>query len=267
MMIVKTLIIILLSTSLYAQKPELLLLNNYTKDKNISSWYMSEKLDGVRAYWDGEKLLSRSGRVFMTPSFFTKDFPKIKLDGELWIERGVFEKVVSVVNKQEPHDGWREITYNIFEVPEAEGNLTQRLSLLQETKFIKIIKQIQIKNQEDLNDFLQTIEAKGGEGVVVRDGSLEYYTGRTNSALKVKSYIDAECEVMSHIKGEGKYKNMLGSFVCKMQNNKLIKIGSGLNDNQRKTFFPKIGAIITFKYYGLTSLGNPRFPVYMRTKN
>ena len=251
--------------SLEAKKPELLLLNNYQNDINVTSWYMSEKLDGVRAIWDGEKLISRSGKVFSAPRFFTKDFPKHELDGELWTLRDDFSNVVSIVNKKEEHDGWNKLTYNIFEVPQARGNLLERLSTVKESKYIKIIKQIKVKNKEDLNQFLKTIEKKNGEGVVVRDGNLDYYVGRNNNALKVKSYIDEECKVVGYNKGQGKYEGMIGSLSCKMGNQEIIKIGSGLNDYQRQNP-PKIGAIITFKYYGLTSKGNPRFPIFLRVR-
>ena len=234
---------------------------------------MSEKLDGVRAFWDGEKLVSRSGNIFPAPKFFIKDFPKTELDGELWSKRGDFSNVSSIVNTKKGsvmpdsnrESRWQELTYNIFEVPNAVGTLTERLSKVKESKYIKIIKQIKVKNRQHLNEFLRSVEKKGGEGIVVRDGSLNYYTGRNNNALKVKSYIDEECEVISHNKGNGKYKNMLGSLECKMSNNKTIKIGTGFKDEQRKNP-PKIGTIITFKYYGLTSKGNPRFPVFLRVR-
>jgi len=251
--------------SLEAKKPELLLLNNYHDDINVTSWYMSEKLDGVRAFWDGEKLISRSGKVFAAPIFFTKDFPKHELDGELWTSRDNFSNIVSIVNKKEEHDGWNKLTYNIFEVPQARGNLLERLAKVKETKYIKIIKQIKVKNKEHLDDFLKTIEKKDGEGVVVRDGDLDYYTGRDNNALKVKSYIDTECEVVGYNLGQGKYEDLLGSLACRMKNMQVIKIGSGFNEYERKNP-PKIGAIITFKYYGLTSKGNPRFPIFLRIR-
>ncbi|WP_294961236.1 DNA ligase [Sulfurimonas sp.] len=261
----KPLLLILFFTSLFAQKPELFLLNKYTKDINVTSWYMSEKLDGVRAYWDGEKLISRGGKVFAVPSFFTKEFPKHKLDGELWSKRGDFSNISSIVNKKKPNSGWRSITYNIFEVPDAKGNLLQRLSHIKTSKYIKVIKQIKVKNKKYLYEFLKSVEKKGAEGVVVRDGSLSYYTGRDNNSLKVKSFIDAECEIVAYNKGNGKYKNAVGSLSCRMKDKKVIKIGSGLNNKQR-TNPPKIGAIITFKYYGLTSKGNPRFPVFLHER-
>ncbi|MCD6172452.1 MAG: DNA ligase, partial [Sulfurimonas sp.] len=92
-----------------------------------------------------------------------------------------------------------------------------------------------------------------------------YYTGRDNNALKVKSYIDEECEVVGYNDGNGKYEGVMGSLSCRLKNLKVIKIGSGFTDNQREVP-PKIGAIITFKYYGLTTKGNPRFPIFLRIR-
>ena len=255
----------ILFSSLYAGKPELLLLNKYTDDMNVTGWYMSEKLDGVRAYWDGKKFISRSGKIFFAPAFFTKDFPKHELDGELWNKRGNFENIVSIVNQKEPHNGWKNITYNIFEVPNMDGNFTQRIKSLKASKYIKIIQQIKVKNKKYLKKFLNSVEEKGGEGVVVRDGSLPYYVGRSNKALKLKSYIDAECVVVGYNRGRGKYDGMIGSLSCRMKNMQVIKIGSGLDEHQR-TVPPNIGSVITFKYYGLTSKGNPRFPIFLRVR-
>lgn len=262
----KLFLLLLFVISLEADKPNLLLLNKYSDDINVTSWYMSEKLDGVRAYWDGKKLISRSGKVFKAPYFFTKDFPKYELDGELWTKRNDFSNIVSIVNKKQADKRWSEITYNIFEVPNSRGNLIQRLQTLKETKYIKLIKQIKVKNKKYLKEFLKTIEKKGGEGLVVRDGGLEYYTGRDNNALKVKSYIDEECEVVGYNKANGKYEGLVGSLSCRMKNMQVIKIGSGLNDYEREVP-PKIGSIVTFKYYGLTSKGNPRFPIFLRVKD
>ena len=255
----------LLQSSLYAQKPELLLLNSYRKDANITNWYMSEKLDGVRAYWNGVDLISRSGKIFTPPYSFVKEFPSSPLDGELWSKRGEFSKIASIVNKKTPHNGWNELVFHVFEVPHFDGNLTTRLSSVKESKHIKVLKQLRVKSKKDLYKFLNYVESRGGEGVVVRDGSLPYYTGRTHDALKVKSYVDEECQVVAYKKGKGKNEHKLGSLICKMNSGKVVKIGSGFSDKER-THPPKIGSIITFKYYGLTSKGNPRFPIFMRER-
>ena len=261
----KVFLSLLFVLELFAQTPELFLLKNYTQESNVTSWYMSEKLDGVRAYWDGKNLISRNGKIFSAPSFFTKEFPPYELDGELWSQRGEFSHIASIVNRKKPHSGWRQLTYNIFEVPNADGNLQKRLNLVDKSQYLRVVKQIKVENREHLEKFLKSVEKKGGEGLVVRDATLPYYTGRSKNALKVKSYIDEECEVVGHNVGTGKYAQMLGSLTCKMSNNKLIKIGSGFNQAQREKP-PKKGAIITFKYYGLTSKGNPRFPVFLRIR-
>lgn len=262
----KLILLLFVFSSLFASKPELFLLNKYNEDINVTSWYMSEKLDGVRAYWDGQKLISRSGKVFVAPKFFVENFPKHKLDGELWSKRGDFSNISSIVNKKNPHAKWSELIYIIFEVPHAKGNLLQRLKSVENSKYIKVIKQIKVKDKKHLQNFLKSIEKKGGEGVVVRKGSLDYYTGRDKNSLKVKNYIDEECEVVGYNKGQGKYQDMVGSLLCRMKNKQVIKIGSGLNEHQR-AIPPKIGAIITFKYYGLTSKGNPRFPIFLYVRD
>ncbi|MEA1916208.1 MAG: DNA ligase [Campylobacterota bacterium] len=267
----KLLLIYTLLLNLYAQKPELVLLKNYTKDVNVTSWFVSEKLDGIRAYWNGKRLISRSGKTLNAPKFFTEDFPPFELDGELWSKREDFSTIVSIVNKKSPHDGWKNLTYNIFEVPSLEGNLTTRLHVIEkyienhQNSFIRVIPQHQIKSTKELDEFLVQVQKSGAEGVVVRDGSLPYYVGRKKSALKVKSYVDDECEVVGYNRGRGKYEGMVGSISCRMKNLQIINIGSGLSDNLR-AIPPKIGSFITFKYYGLTSKGNPRFPVFVRIK-
>ena len=54
-----------------AKLPDLMLLQEY-KNQDISGWVMSEKLDGVRAYWDGKQLISRQGNPFTPPDYFLK---------------------------------------------------------------------------------------------------------------------------------------------------------------------------------------------------
>ena len=252
---------------LFAQKPKILLLKVY-KDQNITGWVMSEKLDGIRAYWDGKHLISRGGKIIHAPKWFTKDYPPFPIDGELWSKRGDFENVSSIVRDKAPSDKWKEITHNIFEVPNAKGGLFKRLAKVKPYvgKYIKIIKQIPIKNKKQMQDYLHQIEAKGGEGIVVRDPNTPYINKRTSKALKVKSFKDTECKVVKLLKGKGKYSNMLGSIKCKLPNGTLFKIGSGFSNKERKNP-PKVGDIITFKYKEMTKYGKPRFPVFLRIRS
>jgi DNA ligase-1 len=256
----------LLISTLFANKPDLLLLKVY-KDQNITGWVMSEKLDGIRAYWNGKELLSRNGKKIYAPKWFIKDFPPFEIDGELWTKRGDFENISSIVRDKIPSKKWKEITYNIFEVPHMDGGLFQRLSKVKsyESSIIKIIPQIKIKNKKHLENFLREIESKKGEGVVIRDPNSSYISKRTNKALKVKSFLDKECRVVGYNSGHGKYSGLMGSINCIMENNITFKIGTGFSLKERKNP-PSIGAIITFKYKELTKYGKPRFPVFLRIR-
>ncbi|QOP41469.1 DNA ligase [Sulfurimonas marina] len=263
--------LLLLPLFLYAVKPELLLLQKYDESMDVSGWLMSEKLDGVRAYWDGEKLISRGGKEFFAPKEFTKDFPPFAIDGELWSKRDDFENISSITSQKTPHKGWKQITYNIFEVPYQKGGLLQRINILQnylkthpETT-IRMIKQIKCKNKNHLRNFLKEVEEKGGEGVVIRELNAPYIAKRTNKSLKVKSFDDTECKVIGYKQGKGKYSQKVGSLTCQLENGKVIYLGSGLDDFQRENP-PEIGTVVTFKYYGLTKNGIPRFPVFLRLR-
>ena len=182
-------LLILFSLLLLAEKPNLLLLKVY-KDQNITGWVMSEKLDGIRAYWNGKNLLTRNGNIIHAPSWFTKEYPPFEIDGELWSKRKDFENISSIVRDKTPSDGWREIKHYIFEVPNAKGGLFERLKRVKsyQNSIIKIIPQIFIKDKNHLQQFLIDIEAKKGEGVVVRDPKASYINKRTNKALKVKTF-------------------------------------------------------------------------------
>jgi DNA ligase-1 len=259
--------LLLLPWLLFAQKPDLLLLEVY-HDQNISGWVMSEKLDGIRAYWDGKQLISRGGRYIHAPDWFIKAFPPFEVDGELWSRRGDFENISSIVRDTEPSKAWKEITYCIFEVPHQKGTLQERLLHVKpyESSYLKLLEQIKIESKNDLITFLKEVESRGGEGVVVRDPQAPYIAQRTNRALKVKSFYDDECQIINYNDGKGKYTNLIGSFTCKMKNGVTFKVGSGLSDDLRRNP-PQIGTVITFKYQGFTKYGKPRFPVFLRVRD
>ena len=259
-------LVLFLSVVSFASKPELLLLKTY-KDQNISGWVMSEKLDGIRAYWDGENLLTRNGKIIYAPKWFTKDYPNFEIDGELWTKRGNFENISSIVRDKIPSEDWKQIKHYIFEGPNAKGGLSERLQKVQvlNHKYIKVIKQIKIKDKNHLKSFLEEIESKNGEGVVIRDPSKLYISKRTSSALKVKSFKDTECEVIGYTKGKRKITGLIGAIKCKLENGIMFKIGSGFSIEERKSP-PKIGDIVTFKYKEYTKYRKPRFPIYLRIR-
>ena len=262
----KKILFLIIPYLLFASKPELLLLKVY-KDQNITNWVMSEKLDGIRAYWNGKNLISRGGKVIYAPKWFIKGYPSFPIDGELWTKRNDFENISSIVRDKIPSSKWKEVKHYIFEVPNSKGNLFVRLNKVKpyENNIIKIINQIEIKSKKHLTEFLDYVELNKGEGVVVRDPFVSYINKRTSKALKVKRFKDAECKVMGYTKGKGKFTGLIGAIKCKLPNNIEFKIGSGLTLEKRKNP-PKVGDIITFKYKEYTKYGKPRFPTFLRVR-
>ena len=254
-----------------AAAPELILLQKYRPGMDVAGWYMSEKLDGVRAYWDGRRLLSRKGKPFAAPAWFTDELPPFQLDGELWIAHGRFSQTLSITSRDRPHSGWRALTYNIFEVPRAPGDFDARLGLLRQylqqhpLEHVQIIPQQVCRDVDHLMARLEAVESSGGEGLVLRNPDTWYETGRSPNALKVKSFDDMEGRVIGYRPGKGKYTGMTGALWVEIAGGARFHIGSGLSDDERVDP-PAIGSVITFKYQGLTNSGIPRFASYLRVR-
>lgn len=252
--------------------PPLLLAKKYHDSLNVEHYWVSEKLDGVRAYWDGNRLLSKSGREFTAPAWFTSALPAITLDGELWIERGKFAEVVSVVNKHTASDTeWHQLKYMLFDAPDPEIRFSERIVNLKSvvaeinTDWIRMIPQERFNNQASLQDKLQQIVQAGGEGLMLHHEDARYRAGRTNDLLKLKQFNDAEAHVIAHIPGKGKFSGLLGALLVEDDEGLQFRIGTGFKRSQREQP-PAIGSQITYRYTGRTKTGLPRFPVFMRIR-
>jgi len=267
---VKWISLLLLSLPALADPPALLLAKTYTDEINITDYWVSEKLDGVRAYWDGERLTSRQGNVFQAPSWFVADFPANKLDGELWIARGAFEDTISTVKKHKPVDQeWLRVRYMVFELPEAAGTFTQRLeklkTLVAHSSYLQLIKQYRSPSLSALQSSLDEVVAAGGEGLMLHHADSLYRTGRSDVLLKVKKHQDAEAVVVGYLPGKGKHLGRLGALLLEMPNGKRFRLGGGFTDEQRDKP-PAVGSLVTYKYYGFTQRGIPKFASFLRVR-
>ncbi len=277
-------IFIFLWCACFAFSSDILLLNKISEQeiqkKNFNGYLMSEKLDGVRGIWEAGKFKTRQDNPIHTPSYFTYNFPSFKLDGELWIARVKFDEVSALIRSDNLDSSlWKSVTYNVFDVPNAceefklaPCTLSNRLKVLERylqqnpNPYIKIIKQIPIKDQEHLKEFYKDIIFNKGEGVVIRKDLAPYEKGRSKNALKLKPYEDAECKVIAYTEGKGKFQGKIGALLCQMPDDRVIKIGSGLKDKDRENP-PKIGSIVTYKFNGLTKNSLPRFPVFLHIRD
>jgi DNA ligase-1 len=203
------------------------------------------------------------------PKWFIKNFPDFELDGELWTKRDDFENIQNIVMDQKPSNYWENVTYNIFEVPNTKGDFFKRLDKAKfwfkthPNKYVKIIKQIKIEDENHLNFYLEDIIKKKGEGLIIKDPTKDYHTGRTPHVLKIKNFQDMEGIVVGININEK--TDLLKSLVIKLDNNITFNLGNGFTKEQRIKGF-KIGTIVTFKYYGFTKYGKPKFASFIHER-
>ena len=248
-----------------------MLAHQWDQEIDIKGWWMSEKLDGVRGYWTGEKLISRAGNPFHAPEWFTRNFPSTPLDGELWTGRGQFSEIASIVRRENAGAEWKKVRYAIFDAPEIEGGFEKRLDFARRwflehpNLFTEVLEQQICNSKEHLQRKLLEIESLEGEGLMLRRPGSPYTVGRTHDLLKVKTFEDAEATVIKHLPGSGKHAGRLGSLLVELPNGIQFAIGTGFSDQERNNP-PPIGSVITFKYYGFYKSGIPKFASFLRIR-
>jgi DNA ligase-1 len=252
--------------------PALLLANTYHPGINLGLYWVSEKLDGVRAHWDGQKLISRGGRPIHAPAWFLEGFPTTSLDGELWMGRGTFERMSATARQQEPDPAaWREVRLMVFDLPGLEAPFGQRWMAMRNlltpspSPYLAPIEQYRITDHADLMARLKEVVAAGGEGLMLHRDDSRYWAGRSDDLLKVKPYLDAEARVIAHLPGKGRLEGLLGALLVEEADGTRFRLGTGFTDAERRDP-PTPGSLVTFQYHGRTARGIPRFASFLRVR-
>ena len=255
-----------------SEGPPLLLAHTWENDVDLTGWWLSEKLDGVRAYWDGSAFLSRLGNRYHAPDWFVEGLPEVPLDGELWGGRKRFQKTISIVRRQDRSDHWKEISFVVFDAPALKEPFENRLAFLRERlphgEHAHAAAHVQevCKGTDHLRAELARVEALGGEGLMLRKPGSLYEVGRSATLLKVKSFRDAEARVVEHLAGAGRHKGRLGALLVELADGTRFSVGTGFSDAERGNP-PPAGSVVTFRYQELSDGGVPRFPSYVGVRH
>ncbi len=249
---------------------DVLLAHNAPAQLKPTGYLISEKLDGVRALWDGSQLRFRSGRTVAAPAWFLAKLPKTPLDGELWLGRGKFDILSGMVRKTQPIDqDWEQVRYMVFELPGGAGDFSERAARIKlivrgiNSPQVAGVEQFRIATQTALRDRLESVVAQGGEGLMLHLANAPYVTGRNPALLKLKKVADAEGQVVAHVPGKGKFKGVLGALDVKTEDGQRFRLGTGFTDAQRQNP-PAVGSTVTYSYRDLTPSGKPRFASFLR---
>lgn len=237
-----------------------------------NSYLVSEKLDGVRAFWDGQSLRFRSGLPIAAPDWFIAGLPKTPLDGELWLGRGRFDELSGTVRKKLPVEAeWRQLRYMIFDLPGATGSFTERAqrinALLAEARqpWLQAVAQTHMPNATSLQTLLKQTMKTGGEGLVLHRANALWFPGRSDALFKLKPMPDDEARVLAHLPGKGRHAGRLGALLLALPDGQQFALGTGFTDAQR-TNPPPVGAIVTYRYRDRTPRGLPRFASFWRVQ-
>jgi len=265
---------VMLAQNLYINNKMIKLNDKLSKFLDIPEppigWYVSEKFDGIRAIWDGEKFISRGQKVFTyVPDYFVKLMPPgIALDGEIWMARNMFKevsrlstlKIGSSKTKKEIDEIWRgtnnsnSVKYMVYDLPDNNQPFEIRMKYLKQivkdrsqvwfddenllNSPIIFTIQTKINSMEQLVNTYKQLTSEGAEGVMLRAPNSPYETKRSKYLLKYKIKDDAEALVTGYTMGTGKYKGLLGSLDCQLiiddvPSKITFNIGTGFTDKDR----------------------------------
>ena len=257
--------------------PSLMLANVYRSGIVLADYWVSEKFDGVRGYWDGQALWTRGGERIAAPGWFTAGWPTVAMDGELWAGHGQFSKAVSTVRQQTPDDSaWRAMRFMVFDLPAQGGPFTERIPALNgvvsriDQHWVQAVAQFKVASPQALQTLLAKTVKNGGEGMMLHRGASLYQGRRTDDLLKLKTHDDSEARVVAHVPGQGKYAGKLGALLVEMpaadeKPAQRFKLGTGFTDAQRQNP-PAVGSQVTYRFRGLNDSGIPRFASFMRVR-
>jgi DNA ligase-1 len=239
---------------------------------NPADFLVSEKLDGVRALWDGQALRFRSGRPIAAPAWFLAGLPPAALDGELWLGRHGFDRLSGTVRKQVPLDAeWRSVRFQVFDVPGEAGPFAARaarLSVLVEAArqpWLQSVEQSRVADAAALQARLNEVVAAGGEGLVLHRADALWAPGRSDALRKLKATPDEEGRVVALIPGKGKYQGRMGALLLQTPEGQRFALGTGFSDAQRANP-PAVGAVVTYRYRDRTATGLPKFASFLRVR-
>lgn len=251
--------------------PPVQLVETWNGKDDPTGWWVSEKLDGVRAWWDGKDLVSRRGTVYAAPAWFKARLPRTKLDGELWIACGAFAEVSGVARGGDEQE-WRRVKFMAFDVPDAGGPLEQRLvALYSEVQiagcpWLEVVEQQVARSLQHVREMLAAVEARDGEGLVIRRPGSLYEGTRSSSWQRIVSVHTAEAVVTGYTQGTGNRAQGIGALVCRLPDGTVFKIGTGLKTSHVHRP-PPVGTVVTFGYKRLTEAGIPREPRFIRVRD
>lgn len=280
-------------------KKEFVMLSTDLKGKEPpKGWFVSTKLDGQRALWDGgvsrkyltvpwsqdkdvpTGLWSRYGKVIHAPDWWIEKLPPIPLDGELYLGPQSWSELRSIVSRKVPDRRWEKVQYCVFDAPSPKSVWCDREygdGKIVMNDCLKYYKDVERERcfGDTLNYYKEFINVdqrildpkvtfdslkEDEEGIMLRNPNSLWVPVRSRNSLKMKKERVSEGVVVGVTEGKGKYEGMVGALVVAWGGVKFQL--SGMTDAERKRD-DWAGKTVRFKYREVSNLGVPKEARYL----
>eukprot|EP00026_Physarum_polycephalum_P002350 Phypoly_transcript_02356.p1 GENE.Phypoly_transcript_02356~~Phypoly_transcript_02356.p1 ORF type:complete len:908 (+),score=118.97 Phypoly_transcript_02356:113-2836(+) len=233
---------------------------------NENSWWLGEKYDGVRCFWNPKEkqMYSRRG-IWIDMPPFKRLFGNTVLDGEIWCGRGLFLDSQLMIQSTVDQVNWALVRVICFD--EASRKLKKdpfekRYAAIL-THFVSshpvviTAPRFLCENIITLTQSLQCIIDAGGEGVILRKPRSLYESGRSTSLLKLKGSKGDEEALVSDVE-------MDGSLLLQLPDGTFFRVAKEHYDLHRQ---PIRGDIVTFSHDFQSRRSTPTNPVVHRIRS
>lgn len=157
------------------------LLRDYS-GQSVKGWLLSEKIDGWRLLWDGEKYVTRQGLTLQCPDSWYIGMQDHALDGELFAGRGQFNTIQNRIKH-----GFDGLKFHVFDIVDHRSTFDSRAKFLSRMDLpghCEKVLHTMVDSVESMIYAADKIVSDGGEGVVVRNPKWKYSGGRSWDVLR-----------------------------------------------------------------------------------
>lgn len=273
-------------------------IDKYPVPENTEFW-LTQKLNGVRATYYNGKLIARSGVPYnglghIIDAIESSPMGDYILDGELTLsdkkdlsDNEAFRVATGILNSDDVNK--TTICFTIFDIiPKQDFDnkkpqvcyadrrqlLNSFSSFAADDGCLRILPVLyQGTDQSKIEEFLNQMVAEDKEGLMLNT-DVPYKRTRHKGILKIKRFYTMDLKIIGYEEGTGRLEGTLGAFVLEYKGNE-VKVGSGFTDEQRAMFWQNrdemIGLLCEVKYKEISSdkstgLESLQFPVFVQMR-
>lgn len=251
-----------------------MLAKRYPDSVHEGEYYVQEKLDGNRciAVYNNENgcwdFWSRSGKPLKVSFDMSWASADHVFDGEVMTlaHAGTrdFNVTSGAINSK--YGDKSQLHYYIYDIIDNTKSYSKRKEILDDyadkvgddCTILPVLDKVSVYKNPDYNwrldEWLDKITSKGGEGIMLRDPDAVYQIGkRSDALLKYKKVQTMDLRIIDWNPGNGKYEGAIGSFVCETDDGSISVNVAGMSDNVRWSNPEEwIGKIIEVAYFDIS---------------